>query len=566
MTKTHNAHIREAFPILSKKIHQKNLIYFDNAATSQKPNVVIDAESRFYQEQNANVHRASHGLSAVATIAYEQARESVRAFINAPDLASIIWTSGTTSAINLVAQSWGANNLKAGDEVILTQAEHHANIVPWTMLKESIGINIIVLDLTSQGLVDLEQLKDKISEKTKLVCCHHVSNVIGKYNDIAAITALAHQAGALCLIDGAQSIAHTSVDVQAMDCDFYVFSAHKAYGPTGVGVLYGKKTILEAMPPVVGGGEMIKKVSFARVTYNHLPFKLEAGTPNIAGNIACAAALDFISENRKVFDEFESALVSYAFAKLSKVEGLNWVVADQPDIGIFSFTLSNAHNQDVATFLDTQGIAIRSGHHCAMPLMEYLQLSGCLRVSIMPYNTFAEIDALCDALTSYQAAESKLVSVADKLIEEVITPQGQHGLEGLTEPAQAVVERFKSARSWDTRHRQLMLLGKEFTRMTKEERSDNNLIEGCESKAWIKLQVTSSGLLNIEGDSDAKVIRGLLFIVTAAYHGVSVQQALQFNIERYFDELGLLAQLSPSRGNGLRAIVSAVIKFVKAHA
>jgi len=355
---------RQQFPILCQQVEGKPLIYFDNAATTQKPLTVIEAEFDYYQSENANVHRASHHLSSLATAKFESSRELVKNFINAAYSEEVVWTKGTTESINLVASSWGKDNLVAGDEVVLSYSEHHANIVPWQMLAQQVGAIIKVLPLDEHGKIDLSCLDDVITEKTKIVCCAHVSNVVGKINPIEKVVKKAKTVGALTLIDGAQAVAHCLVDVQALDCDFYTFSAHKMYGPTGVGVLYGKKSILEVMAPYQCGGEMIKQVSFSGTTFNQIPFKFEAGTPNIAGVIAFAAAINFINEYRlNTYNNHKGSLINYCYQQLSQFNELKFIVQGKPDLPLFSFVINGSHQQDIAAALDAKGIAVRVGHH-----------------------------------------------------------------------------------------------------------------------------------------------------------------------------------------------------------
>jgi len=530
-----------------------DLVYFDNAATTQKPQQVIDSQNIYYSQYNANVHRASHQLSSKATFAFEKARNKVRNFIGANNIKEIIWTKGATESINIVAQSLARNILKRGEEIVLCASEHHANIVPWQIVAEQTGAVIKVLPLTVNGYIDLTELDSVITEKTRFVACAHISNVLGRINPIEQVIAKAKSVGAISVIDGAQAVAHLTVDVQSLDCDFYVFSAHKMYGPTGVGVLYGKKVLLESMTPYQGGGEMIKTVSFTKGTsFNSLPFKFEAGTPNIAGVIAFAQSIDFLSpflvDENKDYSRYEDILVNHCYQALAKIEQVNFIVEGTPDIGVIAFTVTDHHNHDVATSLDTFGIAIRSGHHCAMPLMEYLNIDGCLRVSLAAYNTIAEIDYFVDCL--------KKVLLDDYLVknnakEEIILTSQSQELEN-------IIALFAKTKGWDSRHREIMLLGKKLIRLDKTLRDDKTLISGCESYAWLKSEQDAQGLYTFTADSDAKIIRGLLVIVFSALNNKTALQIHKFDINDYFTKLGLLQHLSPSRGNGLLAIVEKI--------
>ena len=390
--------LREHFPILDQQINNHSLIYLDNAATTQKPEEVVRAITHYYLNDNANVHRASHQLSTRATTSFEKSRETVCQFINAKNSKEIIWTKGTTEGINLLANVF-SKQLKAGDEIIISTLEHHANIVPWQMLAESIGIVLKVIPLNTDNTLDLIAYQTLLCEKTKFVSVAHISNALGIINPIEEIISLAHQVDAQVIIDGAQAIAHLDVDVQALDCDYYLFSGHKLFSPTGVGVLYGKQHLLEALPPWQGGGEMIKSVSFEETTYNQLPFKFEAGTPNISGVIALAAAIDFLNcYDRKMVMLHEQMLLAVAESALLAIPEVSVFCAGIPKLGAISFIVEGEHPSDIAMLLDAQGIAVRSGSHCAMPLLNALNCNGTVRVSFALYNTIAEINAFINAL------------------------------------------------------------------------------------------------------------------------------------------------------------------------
>ena len=380
---------RRHFPL----IEQSQQIYLDSAATTQKPQQVIDAISEFYTKNNANVHRAAHQLSARATAQFELARSTVTKFIHARSSKEIIFTKGTTEAINLIAQSYGRNQLKPGENIVVSMSEHHANIVPWQLLAQQTGAELRVISLTPSIEFDLSQATTIIDQNTKIVAIAHASNVTGIINPIEKIIAMAKQVGAITVIDGAQAIAHLEVNVIELDCDFYAFSGHKLYGPTGIGVLYGKQEILEAMPPWQGGGEMIKRVSFSGTTFNQLPFKFEPGTPNISGVLGLAAAIRFINQfDRHALADYEYQLMQYARKELLKIEGLSIIGDISNKLSIISFIFASEHPSDIATLLDQQNIAVRAGHHCAMPLMEHLSLPGTVRAAFAPYNTIEEVD------------------------------------------------------------------------------------------------------------------------------------------------------------------------------
>lgn len=391
--------IRQDFPILAEQIRGKPLVYFDNAASSQKPTAVIDAISHNYRHDYANIHRGVHTLSERSTAAYEGAREKVRTFINAASEQEIIFVRGTTEAINLVAQSYGRQNIKSGDEILITWLEHHSNIVPWQLLCEQTGAVLKVAPINERGDVVLDEFERLLTEKTRLVSVAHMSNALGTINPVKAMIAIAHARNVPVLLDGAQAIPHMAVDVQDLDCEFYAFSGHKLYGPSGIGVLYGKQQLLDAMPPYQGGGEMIRKVSFSGTEYNVLPHKFEAGTPSIADAIGLGAALDYISGvGIDRIAAYEHALLIYATQQAQRIPGLR-IIGEAEDKGsILSFVLDKVHPHDIGTMLDSVGVAIRAGHHCAMPVMDFYQVPATARASFAMYNTKQEIDVLIAAI------------------------------------------------------------------------------------------------------------------------------------------------------------------------
>ena len=393
------AGIRADFPILHRTVRGKKLVYLDNAATTQKPQAVIDRLVRYYSEENSNVHRGVHYLSEVATAAYESARTTVRRFINARDEKEIVFTRGTTESINLVASSWGRHNLRRDDEVLITAIEHHSNIVPWQLLCEETGARLRVAPVNDAGEIILDEYAKLLTPRVRLTAFGHASNALGTINPIKRMIAMAHENGSIVLIDGAQGVPHLTVDVQDLDCDFYAFSGHKVYAPTGIGVLYGKQAILDAMPPYQGGGDMILSVSFEKTTYNALPYKFEAGTPDIAGVVGLAAAVDYISAiGLPNIAAHEQDLLRYATSRLSEIEGLRIIGTAAEKASVISFTLEGVHPHDIGTILDQEGIAIRTGHHCAQPLMMRFNVPATGRASFGLYNTREEADALVDGL------------------------------------------------------------------------------------------------------------------------------------------------------------------------
>ncbi len=391
--------IREDFPILWTKVHGKPLVYLDNAATTQKPQAVLDTLMRYYTEENSNVHRGVHFLSQVATQSYESGRTRVRRFLNASHDREIIFTRGATEGINLVAQSYGRKHLRAGDEVIVSAMEHHSNIVPWQMICEEKRASLKVIPMNDAGELVMDEYERLLSDRTKIVAVAHVSNVLGTINPISDIIGLAHRRGIPVLVDGAQAIPHMPVDVRALDCDFYVFSGHKLFGPTGIGVLYGKAELLESMPPYQGGGDMISAVSFEKTVYNALPHKFEAGTPNIAGTIGLAAAIEYVEKiGMQQIAAYESELLDYGTELLAAIPGLRMLGTAKEKAGVFSFLLDGIHAHDVGTILDLEGVAIRAGHHCAMPVMKRFGVPAAARASLAFYNTRADLDALAKAI------------------------------------------------------------------------------------------------------------------------------------------------------------------------
>ena len=387
--------IRTDFPLLSRKVHEKPLVYLDNGATTQKPQIVIDAITDYYTEYNSNIHRGVHHLSQLATEKYEGARKTIQQFIGAQFSHEIIFSPGTTSSINLVASSWGRANVSADDAVLISAMEHHSNIVPWQMLCEEKGAKLKVIPMNDNGELIMEQFESLLSSKTKIVAINHISNTLGTINPIENIIAMAHDKGSLVLIDGAQSVAHVPIDVVSLNADFYVFSGHKLFGPTGVGILYGKEAILNEMPPYQGGGDMIKSVSFEKTTYNELPHKFEAGTPNIVGGIGLGKAIEYI--NAIGFDfiiEQESQLKNAATNMLESIEGVKIIGQAKQKASVISFTINGFHPLDVGTILDQLGISIRTGHHCTQPIMDFYNIPGTIRASFAFYNTLEDIEKL----------------------------------------------------------------------------------------------------------------------------------------------------------------------------
>ncbi len=391
--------LRKDFPTLRQEVHGKPLVYLDSAATSQKPRAVLEAVDRYYEQDNANVHRGVHLLSVRATEAYEAAREKVQRFVHAAHAHEIVFVRGTTEAVNLVAQTFGRTRVRAGDEIVVTVMEHHSNIVPWQMLCEQQGAALRVVPMDDDGTLRIDELERLIGPRTRLVALGHVSNALGTIHPVRRIVELAHGKGVPVLLDGAQAVPHLAVDVQALGCDFYAFSGHKLFGPTGIGVLYGRSELLEQMPPWQGGGDMISSVSFEKTTYNKLPYKFEAGTPDIAGAIGLGAAIDYVnSVGLHAIAAYEHALLDYATDALKRVPGLRLIGTAKEKASVLSFLLGDIHPHDIGTVLDREGIAIRTGHHCAQPLMRRLGVAATARASLAFYNRREDVDALVAGL------------------------------------------------------------------------------------------------------------------------------------------------------------------------
>jgi len=388
----------EQFPALLQQVNDQRLVYLDSAATTQKPRCVIETISEYYSHQNANVHRGSHSLTAKATSQFESARETVARYLGAASSKEIVWTRGATEALNLIAQTYARNTLKAGDEILISEMEHHANIVPWQIVAEQTGAKVVKVPMTTECQFDLEAFKSLLSEKTKIVALAHITNVTGTRQPIEDVIALAHQAGSVVVVDGAQGIVHEQVNVQSLNSDFYVFSGHKLYAPAGIGVLYGKLELLELMPPWHGGGKMVEKVSFEGTTFSQLPGKFEAGTPNVAGALALETAINWYQNfDQQAVEAHIHQLVSDAYARLNALEDIE-VLGYQKGSSVLSFVMEGVHHQDIATLLDQQGIAVRAGHHCAHPLMDALNVRGTVRASFAIYNTMEDVDRFITAV------------------------------------------------------------------------------------------------------------------------------------------------------------------------
>ncbi|UTW14341.1 SufS family cysteine desulfurase [Marinobacterium rhizophilum] len=549
--------LRADFPILDERAHDQPLIYFDNAATTQKPRAVIEAQSQYYRHSNANVHRASHYLSSRATEAFEQARHNVARFIGAASPREIIWTRGATEAINLVAHSYGRSQLGSGDLILVSTLEHHANIVPWQLLAEQVGARIEAIPLLDDGSLDPIAYRQLLQQNPRLVALTHASNALGTLNPVAEMTRAAQGVGAKVLIDGAQSTPHLAIDVQALGCDFFVFSGHKVFGPTGIGALWARESLLEAMPPWQAGGEMIEHVSFASTRFAGLPFKFEAGTPNIAGVIGLNAAIGYLQQlDRQAIEAHEMQLLNRALALCSEIPGFRPVGQAAQRVSLMSFCIDGLHQQDIGLMLDQHGIAVRAGHHCAMPLMQRLGLPGTLRASFAFYNTLEEVE--------------RFAAVLGQIVREQTRRPPQHSAVSVADTACAAAPdsadlllRLEACRGWQARYREIMLLGKNLPVMAQSLRTDANRLHGCESHVWLSVEYRD-GRLWLQMDADARVIRGLIALLLAAFNGKTATQILRFDLQGLFQRLALMQHLSPSRGNGLAAIVEAIYQQARA--
>jgi cysteine desulfurase/selenocysteine lyase len=556
--------IRAQFPILGRTVHGKPLIYLDNAATTQKPQVVIDTVTRYYEHANANIHRGAHTLSQEATAMYESARHTVAHFINAAEDRQIIFTRGATESINLVASSYGRKFLKAGDEIVLSAMEHHSNIVPWQMLAEEIGAKIRVIPMNDRGELRMDEFARLLSERTKIVSVVHLSNSLGTINPVGQIITMAHERGAVVLVDGAQWVAHAPTDVQGLDADFYVFSGHKLYGPTGIGVLYGKARLLDAMPPYQGGGDMISSVTFEKTTYNVLPHKFEAGTPNIAGGIGLGAAIDFVSAvGLDNIARHEQELLEHATAKLGAIRGLRLVGTAAEKGCVLSFVIDDPPigTLDIGMRLDAAGIAVRTGHHCCQPVMDRLGIGSTARASLAMYNTKQEIDALASALEGIIAAETARRSERTPAAPAASAQMGLHFPPPAAATPQAaadeLIETFDVLGEWQDRYQYLIELGSKLAPMPEALKTPATRVHGCMSLVHLYARQVPDSADGLEflASSDADIVRGLLAILQRVFNGQSAAAILQFDIDGLLKRLGLNQNLIMGRRIGLDSMI-----------
>jgi cysteine desulfurase / selenocysteine lyase len=567
--------IRAQFPILARQVNSHPLTYLDSAASTQQPAAVIDAVSEYHRLYHANIHRGVYQLSQVATRMYEGARSKVADFLNAAEPAECLFTRGTTEAINLVAASWGLANLRSGDEIILSTLEHHSNIVPWQMVAQATGAKIRVIPINDAGELLLDEYRRLLSLRTRMVAVNHVSNALGTINPVGEIIAAAHAVGALVLIDGAQWVAHGKTDVRALDADFYAFSGHKLYGPTGIGVLYGKRQLLDAMSPYQGGGDMIEQVSFDKTTYAPLPNKFEAGTPHVAGAIGLGAAIDWIqSIGLDRIAAHEQMLLHRATDRLLAISGLEIKGTAHHKSGVVSWVMLDPPiaTLDIGAQLDLLGICIRTGHHCCQPLMERLGVASTARASMGIYSTADDVDRLADAMIEIadrarQRSRITAASSAQAAGVEAGTPDRPGPVVDVLYPAAAaaspaaaaeeIADLFAFLPDWPMRHQHIIDLGDALWRMPDALKTHENFVAGCQSQVHIaaRLKPGSDDVIEFLADSDANIVRGLIALLQQLYSGQRSSAILDFDAEAFFARLGLDQHLSMSRRNGLAAMV-----------
>jgi cysteine desulfurase/selenocysteine lyase len=560
--------VRQDYPILGQTVHGKPLVYLDNAASTQKPRAVLDALVRYYETDNANVHRGVHTLSDRATALYEQSRAKVQRFLNAQSAQEIVFVRGATEGINLVAQCFGRRDVGPGDEVVITWMEHHANIVPWQMLCEEKGASLRVVPITDSGDLRLGAYEKLLTPRTKLVAVTHVSNVLGTVNPIKRMIDMAHEKGIPVLVDGAQAVSHLRVDVRDLDCDFYVFSGHKVYGPMGIGVLYGKARHLEDMPPWQGGGDMVKTVAFEKTTYNVTPYKFEAGTPNVAGAVGLAAGLDELGRiGRDRISGHEARLVESALEQLRKIRGVRLVGEPAHRAGVISFVVEDPPLSalDVGTRLDLEGIAVRTGHHCCQPLMQRLGVPGTVRASFALYNTVEEVARLATALRAIVAAEPSVrKSMASSISVDVPEPDyPQATAESVEEAAAALLEEFDELGDWLERYQYLIELGRKLPAMPVGLKTEANRVRGCQSTVFLSARARpgTDDVVEFLANSDSAIVSGLVALLQQLFSGQHAREILDFDLPGLLARIGLEKNLTTGRRNGLAEMIKRLRGF-----
>ncbi|MFT3787684.1 MAG: SufS family cysteine desulfurase [Tepidisphaeraceae bacterium] len=555
------ARVRAQFPILA----DPGLVYLDNGATTQKPQAVVDALDDYYRHHNANIHRAVHRLSQAATDRFESARVKVARFINAPSPDEIIFTRGTTEGINLVASSFGRLAFEATDEILISTLEHHSNIVPWQNVAKERGLTLKVIPIDDRGELLYDAIPSLLSPRTKLVSVTHTSNALGTVIDVKRIIALAKNVGAKVLVDGAQWVGHWPVDVKDIGCDFYVFSGHKLFAPTGIGVLWGRRELLEAMPPYQGGGDMIREVSFAKgTTFADLPNKFEAGTADIAGAIGLGAAVDWLNGiDRAAAAQHEHDLLTYATEKLSAVSGLRVIGTAPNKASIVSFVLDGIDHHTLGTLLDVEGVAVRTGHHCCMPLMDRLGVAGTVRASFSLYNAREDVDRLVTAVMKVQASLKPAAKPQTTLSDDV-----QYAAATAPTPAdaaQTLLDDFGLFEGWAEKYAYLIELGEKLPRLPEREKNEATRIHGCQATVHLtaRRKPGTADVLEFAAEANADIVQGLIAIVQMLFSGQQVDRILAFDIEYFFGQLGLSSNLALTRRNGLQAMVARIRQLAK---
>ncbi len=550
--------IREDFPVLHQRVGSRPLVYLDNAASSQKPSVVIDRLAAYYRLEHSNVHRGAHRLSQRATDAYENARARIARYIGAAHSHEIIFTRGTTEAINLVAASYGRSALAEGDEIVVTGMEHHSNMVPWHILCAEKGARLRILPVDRNGQLQKGALNKVLSGKTRLVAVVHISNSLGTINPVRRIVEDAHRYNVPVLIDGAQAAPHMRIDVQELDCDFYCFSGHKAFGPTGIGVLYGKEALLDAMPPYQGGGDMIETVSYERSTFAELPHKFEAGTPHIAGVLGLESALDYMEGvGFAAMTCHESRLLDRAHDRLRAIPGVRIIGTAPRKASVVSFVVSGTATYDVGRLLDEHGIAVRTGHHCTMPLMQHLGLSGTVRASMALYNTVAEVDAFADAL------ESVVQRLRPARSRPAAADRGASP--GIEARKLELLEEFGLFDDADSRCEYLMELGEGLPPFPDVYRNEAHRVHGCLSTVWLRTE-SRDGCLYCEADSDALITKGMIAVLVRLVQGQEISIVAGADLESIMSEIGMQSMVTARRKNGLLSMIKRIRREASAHA
>lgn len=549
--------LRANFPALHQQVHGKPLVYLDSAASSLKPQCVVDCLAHYYAHEHSNVHRGVHYLSQRATDRYEAARKSVARFIGAESEKNIVFTRGTTEAINLVASTYGRKYIQPGDEILTTVMEHHSNLVPWQLLAKERDAQLRVLDVSLAGTISVDAFVRQMNNRTRLIALGHVSNSLGTLHPVEDIIAEAHKRNIVVLLDGAQGLPHLPLDMQALDCDFYCASSHKAYGPTGVGFLYGKEELLEDLPPWHGGGDMIEEVHRTSSTWAEVPHKFEAGTPNIAGVIGMAAAIDYLEGiGMDILRKKEEALLNYTHAELQAVSGLMIVGTASQKVGAVSFLLEEHHPYDVGHALDQAGIAVRTGHHCTMPLMKYFGIPGTVRASLGAYNTKEDIDILVARLNEIVAEHSRK-NLASTTTDQVDSPSSTE--ESIETRKAALLEDLELFEDADDRREYLIELGENLKAIDNSLKIEANRIHGCLAMVWLHSTVRG-GRIYFEADSDALITRGMIALLVRLMDGQAPQTILQTDLFALVNDIGLPSLITARRKNGLNRMIERIQK------